>query len=384
MQELKLIGKECPIARGGCNFLQYDKGKYLVIGGVNRSENGLQEFNDFWTLHLPLKDGNLAGIWKELTLENQQLYTSRSSQAACISDDKMIYIFGGQKFLESQSTDEFYRIDTAQKVLTIVKSKNKPKARNSHTLTYFNERLFLFGGANENGPLNDLHIYDIKSEVWQQIKDVSELIMAREMHTAHILQMNLKPLKKSEDNKAQKLIGIFNELQGEQKEQIQQIAVKEQIIEQANNEIQQQQQKEQEQQQQQDQQQQQQQQQIKDNQQDYLIILGGRNKNDLLQDIQVINLSTFEVDQIENLPTPLCAHTSVKVKQDIWIFGGCDGASLNSNIYQLQDQTIKKVGTIQTAIMASSALYSEELNKIIIFGGCTLDRDLNQTFVVQI
>lgn len=60
-------------------------------------------------------------------------------------------------------------------MLTIIKSKNKPKARNSHTLTYYKERLFLFGGANDNGPLNDLHIYDIsikwtpiyiESEVW--------------------------------------------------------------------------------------------------------------------------------------------------------------------------------------------------------------------------
>lgn len=70
MLELKLIGKECPIPRGGCNFLQYDKGKYMVIGGVNRSEEGLKELNDFWTLHLPFKDGNLAGIWQETKLTN--------------------------------------------------------------------------------------------------------------------------------------------------------------------------------------------------------------------------------------------------------------------------------------------------------------------------
>ncbi|CAD8125679.1 unnamed protein product [Paramecium sonneborni] len=375
MQELKLIGKECPIARGGCNFMQYDKGKYIVVGGVNRSENGLQELNDFWTLHLPLKDGNLAGIWKELIIENQQLYTSRSSQAACISDDKMVYIYGGQKFLESQSTDEFYRIDTVQKVLSIVKSKNKPKARNSHTLTYYKERLYLFGGANDNGPLNDLHIYDIKSEIWNQVQDVSELIIAREMHTAHILQIKLKPLKKSVDNnQTQKLVGIFQELQGQEQkvEQIQSIKITDQIIEQNNNnnnEILQQQQQEEG---------------LENSKQDYLVILGGRNKNDILQDVQAINLQTFEVEQIENLPTQLCAHTSVQVKQDIYIFGGCDGGSLNSNIYQLKDQTINIAGTIQTAIMASSALYSEELNKIIIFGGCTLDRDLNQTYIVKI
>lgn len=42
----------------------------MVIGGVNRSEDGLKELNDFWTLLLPHKDGNLAGIWQETKLTN--------------------------------------------------------------------------------------------------------------------------------------------------------------------------------------------------------------------------------------------------------------------------------------------------------------------------
>ncbi|CAD8125325.1 unnamed protein product [Paramecium sonneborni] len=49
-------------------------------------------------------DRNLAGIWKELIIENQQLI--HRNQAACISDDKIFYIFGDQKFLESKSTNK--------------------------------------------------------------------------------------------------------------------------------------------------------------------------------------------------------------------------------------------------------------------------------------
>jgi hypothetical protein len=67
----------------------------MVIGGVNRSEDGLKELNDFWTLLLPHKDGNLAGIWQETKLTNQNIYTPRSSQASCITEEKMIYIYGG-------------------------------------------------------------------------------------------------------------------------------------------------------------------------------------------------------------------------------------------------------------------------------------------------
>jgi len=36
MNELKILGDKLPCPRGGCNFFQYDKGKYIIIGGVNR------------------------------------------------------------------------------------------------------------------------------------------------------------------------------------------------------------------------------------------------------------------------------------------------------------------------------------------------------------
>lgn len=52
MQELKIIGNSKPLPRAGSNFFQFDKGKYLVIGGVHRSDQ-LQELADFWTLLLP-------------------------------------------------------------------------------------------------------------------------------------------------------------------------------------------------------------------------------------------------------------------------------------------------------------------------------------------
>lgn len=114
MQELKIIGNSKPLPRAGSNFFQFDKGKYLVIGGVHRSDQ-LQELADFWTLLLPHQDGNLAGIWQELQLENQAVYTGRSSQAACMDAQGLVYIFGGQKFTDGQSTDEFFCLDPKNK-----------------------------------------------------------------------------------------------------------------------------------------------------------------------------------------------------------------------------------------------------------------------------
>lgn len=46
----------------------------------------------------------------------------------------------------------------ANKIMNIVVSKNKPKARNSHTFTYDMETnlAYLYGGADQTGPLGDL------------------------------------------------------------------------------------------------------------------------------------------------------------------------------------------------------------------------------------
>lgn len=54
--------------------------------------------------------------------------------------------------------------------MTIVTSKNKPKARNSHTLVYdeLENVAYLYGGADSNGPLGDFHVYNLSSSEWKE------------------------------------------------------------------------------------------------------------------------------------------------------------------------------------------------------------------------
>lgn len=64
-----------------------------------------------------------------------------------------------------------------------------PKPRNSHTLTKLNEeKAYLFGGADQDGPMKDLHELDLTQMKFRRVQlDESEVVLPRvEMHTAHI------------------------------------------------------------------------------------------------------------------------------------------------------------------------------------------------------
>ena len=67
----------------------------------------------------------------------------------------------------------------------------RPPARNSHTLTKSSDgtKAYLFGGANQDGPLKDLYELDLQTLAFKKIAlDESEMSLPMvEMHSAHIM-----------------------------------------------------------------------------------------------------------------------------------------------------------------------------------------------------
>ena len=63
-----------------------------------------------------------------------------------------------------------------------------PKQRNSHTFARDskNKKSYLFGGANEEGPLADLYEFNEENNEWKQINAPGNSPPATEMHTSHI------------------------------------------------------------------------------------------------------------------------------------------------------------------------------------------------------
>ncbi len=53
--------------------------------------------------------------------------------------------------------------DVPQPSLWYVLDRNgqAPYARVGHTTVYYRGSVFMFGGANQDGPFNDLHAYDL-------------------------------------------------------------------------------------------------------------------------------------------------------------------------------------------------------------------------------
>jgi hypothetical protein len=63
-----------------------------------------------------------------------------------------------------------------------------PAKRNSHTMVSTQRAAYIFGGANENGPLNDLYEFEFETRSFKKIGLKGILMPAVEMHTAHIYQ----------------------------------------------------------------------------------------------------------------------------------------------------------------------------------------------------
>ena len=63
-----------------------------------------------------------------------------------------------------------------------------PKIRNSHTMCASSKAAYIFGGANCDGPMGDLHEFNFETEKFRRVKlDTSEVqLPAIEMHTSHI------------------------------------------------------------------------------------------------------------------------------------------------------------------------------------------------------
>ena len=90
--------------------------------------------------------------------------------AAC---DNLIYIFGGKNeekrlndlWLFSLSDFKFKRMSDEGEV---------PAIRNGHTLTHFENKLYLFGGIHDiTWELDDLHIYNLSANKWTTLEQDS-------------------------------------------------------------------------------------------------------------------------------------------------------------------------------------------------------------------
>jgi len=100
--------------------------------------------------------------------------------------EKNLFIYGGAgDKTGAKHWETMYRLDLETWEWTKLQATNKaPSSRDSHTLTVFQNKLYLFGGSHESETLNDLYEYDLSTNAWKQIEAKGEAPPPREGHSA--------------------------------------------------------------------------------------------------------------------------------------------------------------------------------------------------------
>lgn len=104
-----------------------------------------------------LQEGGSAKFgWKELAGDSG--FRGRTGHSAD-RHKAQIYIFGGQSFKHNTHTNEVWVYDTHLEKVNLLETKNAPEKRNSHgaCVDPVNGHLYVFGGANDDGLLGDMH-----------------------------------------------------------------------------------------------------------------------------------------------------------------------------------------------------------------------------------
>ena len=113
---------------------------------------------------------------------------------ASISNKGKVVFFGGQDNEKQILFNEVFTFDPLSlefKQRDYLDGEFLPKERNSHTIVRDKKKpiAYIFGGANEDGPLKDLYKLNLETLEFSQIPLNEEEVKMPfvEMHTAHLL-----------------------------------------------------------------------------------------------------------------------------------------------------------------------------------------------------
>lgn len=230
---------EIPDSRSSGLLINIISNKFLLIGGGNREK----AFEDIWQLTIsnPFVDKagekiigeNKTCLWKKLTINNinkDNPFSARFGHSGVtirnINEGSVqLYIHGGQNLFKNAFFSDFFyiKIKTSENLNeepnsksqeTVIKSVNErsiklnsskdleitefrnlikypidiyntPCERNSHSMCIEGlnrKKLYIFGGGNSIGLLNDLWEYNLESEIFKLINLDENSIPPREMH----------------------------------------------------------------------------------------------------------------------------------------------------------------------------------------------------------
>lgn len=188
MENLQILDSNSIGKRGGACMAPTNKDDtYLITGGANRMTDN---FKDFWLIKLQ-KDSTGKVVTGKKKLEEVETPIGCQGLTSISSNTGDVFIFGGQNTMHQRHNNDFYRFKSNNNILVKIvdASGDIPPARSSHAMVYHpsSNSIYLFGGANNTGPLKDFYCYSIDDNSWKKITSPSDdRFTAREMLTMEI------------------------------------------------------------------------------------------------------------------------------------------------------------------------------------------------------
>lgn len=162
VQEVEVTG-ELPSARiQHCSFVHNNL--LYIFGGITKNINKqVQETNELFSFNPSTKE------WKKVT--STGTIPEPLSGHSCVSYNDKVYIFGGvseaQPNKKRQLVQKIYALNMKDLVWT---ETGTMKPRLFQATSLVDGKVYLFGGRDIQGTLNELLVYDLITEKWEEFK----------------------------------------------------------------------------------------------------------------------------------------------------------------------------------------------------------------------
>ncbi|XP_037935608.1 leucine-zipper-like transcriptional regulator 1 homolog [Teleopsis dalmanni] len=161
--EWKFSGR-MPVPRSAHGAAIYDNKMWIYAG-----YDGNARLNDMWTLNLNGSNHQ----WEQIEQKGDRPPTCCNFPAAVARD--CMYVFSGQSGLQiTNSLFEFhFKTKTWRRISNehVLRGASSipPSRRYGHTMVHHDRFLYVFGGSADSTLPNDLHCYDLDTQVWSVI-----------------------------------------------------------------------------------------------------------------------------------------------------------------------------------------------------------------------
>ena len=194
-----------PRERQGFTKIDFDGRKSILLFGgigpsiVHVSNSKLKHFDELWELHLPQEKFEKI-LWTKPKFEGSKQPKGRYGHTFISYAPHKVILFGG--FGEEKATlNDLWMLNVKTDKLgqSIAKWKcinesdkkyndlHKPSPRFQHSSICDKDKLYIFGGKNEHGILNDLWCLQVSNYTWTSIKLTSLTPTPRYGHMSTII-----------------------------------------------------------------------------------------------------------------------------------------------------------------------------------------------------